>query len=157
MLSWEVDSHTEDTMLFGNIHIEIPDTKTGKRTDVEALCAALEAIHRGQEHYEVTIIQSVLVRAAAPATCAYVEEMGFDPDQLGFCYECEAYFIAEKLPELRSLLRKNIHHVGYDSSEIGITLDDMRLTAALVFLEEFTDDLEEYLEEQVALAYDLPD
>jgi len=141
-------------MLFGNVHIEIPDTQAGIRADVKALCAALQAIYLEQEHYEVTILQSLLITVAAPVTCGYTEEMEFDEDQIAFCHECETDFIATKLSEMRQLLRKDVKHVGFDSEIINVSLDDMRLTAALVFLEEFAEDLEDYFEEQITLTYE---
>lgn len=141
-------------MLFGTVYIEIPDMQTGIRTDVEALCAALQAIKLDQEHYETTILQSLLVAVAASVTSGYTEEMGFDDDQVCFCHDCEAGFIATKLDDFKALLRKRMRHVGFDSDFINVSLDDMRLTAALVFLEEFAEDLEEHLEEQIALAYE---
>lgn len=141
-------------MLVGNIHIQIPDVAATTRDAVAALCAALDANRYGQEYLTQTTLQALLIGAVAPVTCTVAEERDFDLDQIQFCHECEASFVEKVLPDLQSLIRKDITHVGYNRKDIGVTLDDMRLTAALVFLEEAADEFEEYLNGQMATEYE---
>tara|TARA_B100000745_G_scaffold261530_3_gene185409 strand:- start:1651 stop:2094 length:444 start_codon:yes stop_codon:yes gene_type:complete len=141
-------------MLIGNLHIQIPDGTASTREDVESLCATLDAQRYGQEYLVETTLQSLLIQAVAPVTCTFAEEMDFDLDQIQFCHECEASFIAQALPNLQALILKNVQQVGYDRKEIGVTLDDMRITAALVFLEETSDEFEEFLNGQMATEYE---
>lgn len=142
-------------MLVGSHHIEIPDSfNVSTRNTVEVICAALEAMFYEQDYLIETLLQSLLIQEAVPVTCTAVDEHDFDMDQEQFCHECEATFVAFKLPEFSRLITRHITHGGYDVSAIGITVDDMRVAACLVYLEEFSDEYELYLEAQMATEYE---
>jgi len=142
-------------MLFGNLHIEIIDRlEISVRDITEVLCAALEAVSYKQDYLVMTLLQSLLVHAAASVTCLVVSENDYDIDEEQFCHEIEALAVAASLEKFCSLIKLDIKHARYNLSDIGVSLDDMRLTASLVFLEEFAADYEEYLLEEVSLHYE---
>lgn len=141
-------------MLFGNFHIEIPDqANASTRSTVEILCAALEAALYEQDHLVTSLLQALLIQEAVSVTHLAVNEHDFNMDQEQFCHECESIFVSEKLPAFVRLATREISHAGYDMKQIGITLDDMRIAACLVYLEEFSDDYEMFIEEQMVAGY----
>jgi len=147
----------EVKMLIGSHHIEIPDSfNVSTRNTVEVICAAREAMFYEQDYLIETLLQSLLIQEAFTVTCMAVDEHDFDMDQEQFCHECEAAFVAFKLPEFMQLITRHISHGGYNVEDIGISVDDMRVAASLVYLEEFSDEYEQYIEEQMATEYERP-
>lgn len=144
----------DDNMLFGNVHIEIPDCFDSKTRDVvEVLCAILEAIEYGQEYLVTNLTQSLLIQEIVSVTTSFVDEHGHNLDQEQFCHSCEASFVDSNIEKFKELVSRKVTPESYNTKSICVPLDDMRMTVALVFLEEFGYDYKAYLENEMAQRY----
>ena len=144
-------------MHIGSVWIEIPNQDKDTVQEIARCCFdANQAVMHQQIQIAESIFSAVVMLLVNIIRDQIIYKLDWDMHQESFIHEVESNFVIKATSDLLDIAQKRITHKRKKERFARTSIEDLKLSAILIYIMELPDSYEEFLEEKIALEYDHP-
>ncbi len=146
-------------MKIGAVWVEIPELEPNEldaRYIAKLAFEACEAGKYGQKQLTETICRAIVIVTIAPVKESMIYDYDWDIHQETFIEEQETNFIEHAVVEMEEYIYRRLTHKRKKERFMRTSIEDMKLSAVLVYIMSLQELFERFIEEKMALEYEAP-